>query len=108
MGNRDKVERWILGPKFLWEPEDTWNTNTKTPAISPEDSELKKVVHVNQIAVQTDFLSVLENHASTWSKMVRIVALLMLFVKKSKNEIKQRKIITSGEVTTTIITATMI
>ena len=108
MGNRDKVEQWILGPKFLWEPEDTWNTNTKTPAISPEDSELKKVVHVNQIAVQTDFLSVLENHASTWSKMVRIVALMMLFVKKLKTKIKQRKIITSDEVTTTLITTTII
>ena len=42
MGNRDKVEQWILGPKFLWEPEDTWNTNTNTPAINPEDPELKK------------------------------------------------------------------
>ena len=107
MGNRDKVEQWILGPKFLWEPEDTWNTNTKTPAISPEDSELKKVVHVNQIAVQTDFLSVLENHASTWSKMVRIVALMMLFVKKLKTMIKQRKILTD-EVAATLITTTMI
>ena len=65
MGNRDKVERWILGSKFLWEPENTWNTNTKTPAINPEDPVLKKVVHVNQIVVQTDVLSVLENHAST-------------------------------------------
>ena len=63
---------------------------------------------MNQIVVQTDVSSVLENHASTWSKMARIIALLMLFVKKSKTEIKQRKIITSGEVTTTIITATMI
>ena len=65
MGNRDKVERWILGLKFLWEPENTWSTNTKTPAINPEDPVLKKVVHVNQIVVQTDVLSVLENHAST-------------------------------------------
>ena len=23
MGNRDKVEQWILAPKFPWEPEDT-------------------------------------------------------------------------------------
>ena len=58
----EKIE-WILGPKFLWEPKDTWNTNTKTPDISPEDPELRKVVHVNQIIAQTDVLSVLENHA---------------------------------------------
>ena len=108
MGSRDKVEQWILGPKFLWEPEDTWNTNTKTPAISPEDPELKNVVHMNQIVVHTDVLSVLENHASTWSKMVRIVALMMLFVKKLKTKKKQRKTRTSDEVAATLITTTMI
>ena len=43
MGNRDKVKRWILGPKFLWGPEDTWNTNTKIPTINPEDPELKRM-----------------------------------------------------------------
>ena len=53
---------------FLWEPEDTWNTNTKAPAINPEGPELKKVAQVSQIVVQTDVLSVLENHASIWSK----------------------------------------
>ena len=64
---------------------------------------------MNQIVVQTDILSVLENHlASTWSKMVGIVALMMLFVKKLMTKIKQRKLITSDEVTTTLITTTMI
>ena len=92
----------------FWEPKDTWNTNTKTPAITPEDPELKKVVHVNQTVVQTDLLSFLENHASTWSKMVKIVALMILFAKKLKAKIKQRKMITSDEVTTTVITTTMI
>ena len=40
--------------------------------------------------------------------MVRIVALMMLFVKKSRTMKKQRKIITSDEVTATLITTTMI
>ena len=30
----------------------------------------KKVVHVNQIVLQTDVMSVLENQASPWSKVV--------------------------------------
>ena len=63
---------------------------------------------MNQIVVQTDVLSILENHASTWSKMVKIVALMMLFVKKLKTKKKQRKLIRSDEVTTTLITTTMI
>ena len=48
------------------------------------------------------------NLSSTWSKMVRIVALMMLLVKKLKTKIKQRKLITTDEVTTTLITTTMI
>ena len=40
--------------------------------------------------------------------MVRIVALMMLFVKKLKTKVKQRKMITSDEVTTTLITTAMI
>ena len=62
---------------------------------------------MNQIVLQTNILSVLKNHATTWSKMDRIVALMMLFVKKLKAKIKQRKMITSDEVTTQI-TTTMI
>ena len=86
MANRDKIERLICLPKFLWEPEDTRNTSIRTTAINPENPELKRYVHVNQIVVLIDFLSVLENHASTWSKMVRIVALMMLFVKNLKTK----------------------
>ena len=63
---------------------------------------------MNQIVVQTDVLPVLENHDSTWSKMVGIVALMMLFVKKLKTKKKQRKTITSDEVAATLITTTMI
>ena len=40
--------------------------------------------------------------------MVRIVALMMLFVKKLRTKKRQRKIITSDEVTATLITTTMI
>ena len=73
MGNRDEVERWIIGSKFLWKPEDTWNTITKTPTINSEDTELKTNVHVNQIVVQRDVLSALENHASSWPKWSRLL-----------------------------------
>ena len=62
---------------------------------------------MNQMAVNTNVLLVLENRSSTWSKMARIVALMMLFVKKLRTKKRQRKIITD-EVTATLITTTMI
>ena len=108
MTNRDEVERWSLGPNFLWEPEDTWNSNTKTQTINPEYSELKAFSHVNQIVVQTDLLLVLENHTSTWSNMVRIIALMMLFVKNVRPKIMQIKVIIPDEGTTRLVTTTMI
>ena len=37
----------IVGPKFLWEPEDTRNKNIKVPALNTD----KRDVHVNQIVV---------------------------------------------------------
>ena len=63
---------------------------------------------MNQMAVNTNVLLVLENRSSTWSNMARIVALMMLFVKKLRTKKRQRKIITSDEVTATLITTTMI
>ena len=88
-------------PNFLLEPQDTCNINTKTPAINPEG------VHLKQIVLQTD-MSIQEKHASTWSKMARIIALMMLFVKNLSSKIKQRKIVTLDEGTTTLITTTII
>ena len=52
-------------PKFVLEPGDTCSTNTKTPAINPEDLELKKDMHLNQIVFKTDIMSIQENHALT-------------------------------------------
>ena len=64
-------------------------------------------MHINQIVAQTYVLSVLESHASIWSKLV-IIALMMLFVKNLKTKIKQGKMITSVEITTTLIATSMI
>ena len=63
---------------------------------------------MNQIVVQTDLLLVQENHTSTWSNMVRIIALMMLFVKNVRLKIMQIKVIIPDEGTTRLVTTTMI
>ena len=63
---------------------------------------------MNQIVVQTDLLLVLENHTSAWSNMVRIIALMMLFVKNVRPKIMQIKVIIPDEGTTRLVTTTMI
>ena len=37
-----RVKEWLLGPKFLWKPEERWNLNRAIAPVSSDDSELKK------------------------------------------------------------------
>ena len=86
----------------------------KIQKLIREHSEAEQWHYVNTKENSADYvskeivLSVLGNHALTWSKMVRIFALMMLFLKNLKTKIKQRKMITSDEVSATLITTTMI
>ncbi|XP_014664457.1 PREDICTED: uncharacterized protein LOC106806845 [Priapulus caudatus] len=36
-------EQWLLGPKYLWEPESQWPRSEFSQELSPEDPEVKKV-----------------------------------------------------------------
>ena len=96
----------IVGPKFLWEPDDTRNKNIKVLALNTDNSELKRDVHVNQIVVGNDVLSILENYA-TWSTIFRVIALIIRFIKNLKYKTKKGERKTSDE-GTALSTTTMI
>ena len=108
MNNSKKVEKWIQGPKFLWETEDKWFKEKEVPSLNPEDPELKKCVSVHQVAVTLDILSILEGRVSQWNKLLRVVALVLLFVTKLKTKTTSigEKQITKEE--STLINTTMI
>ncbi|XP_014674971.1 PREDICTED: uncharacterized protein LOC106815057 [Priapulus caudatus] len=36
-------EQWLLGPKYVWEPESQWPSSEFSKELSPEDPEVKKV-----------------------------------------------------------------
>ena len=70
-------------------------------------------IYFVNLRIQSEYRKIRTRNKSVFghfsrSEMVRIVALMMLFVKKLKTKIKQRKMITSDEVATILITITMI
>ena len=76
--------------KVLWKPEKKWSLNrTITPANS-DNPELKKYLVVSYMSTTSNVLSPLEMHVSYWSKMVRIVALVVRFNSNLVSAIKHK------------------
>ena len=76
--------------KVLWKPEKKWRLNrTITPANS-DNPELKKYLVVSYMSTTSNVLSPLEMHVSYWSKMVRIVALVVRFNSNLVSAIKHK------------------
>ena len=91
--NDDKVKRWYLRPQFLWEPEATWDDYKLIPPVNEKDPELKKEFVVCLATKPVDVLTALENRISDWSKMVRVVALVIKFKEILLSKVNQCEII---------------
>ena len=91
--NDDKVKRWNLGPQFLWEAEATWDEYKIIPPVNERDPELKEEFVVYLAIKPVDVLTALENRISDWSKMVRVVALVIKFKEILLSKINQPEII---------------
>ena len=91
--NDDNVKRWYLGPQFLWEQETTWDYNKIIPPVNEKDPELKKEFVLCLATKPVDVLTALYNLISDWSKMVRVVALVIKFKEILLSKINQHGII---------------
>ena len=91
--NDDKVKKWYLGPQLLWEPEGTWDGNKIILPVNEKGPELKKEFVVCVATKSVDVLTALENRISNWSRMVRVVALLIKFKEILLSKINQHNII---------------
>ena len=103
--NDDKVKSWYLGPQFLWEPEATWDDYKVIPPVNKKDPELKKEFVVCLATKPVDVLTALENRISDWSKMVRVVALVIKFKEVLLSKINQHEIIRKVKSTTLLNTS---
>ena len=87
------MKRWYLGPQFLWETEATWDDSKIIPPVNEKDPQLKKEFAVCVTTKSVDVLAALENRMSDWSRMVRVVALVIKFKEILLSKIIQHSII---------------
>ena len=99
IGNkRHKIDQWFNGPSFLWKDTNEWPPSEKIPEVdSNNDPEIKRVAVVNMVDQKQDILSILESRVSSWVKMKRVLALVMLFKSKLLSKISEGKTYLNSE-----------
>ena len=90
---REEIDQWFNGPSFLWKGTNEWLPSAKIPEVdSNNDPEIKMVAAVNMVGQKQDILSILESRVSSWVKMKRVLAQVMLFKSKLLSKISEGKI----------------
>ena len=77
-----REERWLMGPEFLWKPQDMWPLQTETLSeISEKDPEVKPEVKVcvSSLDKQSSLLSDYFQKCSSWLRQKKIVAWLLRY-----------------------------
>ena len=81
----DKVDRWFFGPRFLKLPKSDWPIGTEKFDVALDDPEVKINVMKTEVATPSDSITNLLNRVSSWFKIKRIIATILLWhQKKSK------------------------
>ena len=82
------MKRWFQGPEFLWGPQTAWCEEKLQYDIAEDDVEVKMTMRFNAISKEDDILTVLESRMSSWNKMKRVMAYVMMFIQGLKQRIK--------------------
>ena len=77
MKQNKNVKRWFQGPELLWGPQTAWCEERLQYDIAEDDVEVKMTMRVNAISKEDD-ITVLESRISSWKKMERVMAYVMM------------------------------
>ncbi len=77
-----KVQRWLNGPSLLYKKEINRDMESASAEVSDDDPEVVKSVHTCAIPSRFDLLNRLEVRISSWIKMKRVLAMMLLFIRK--------------------------
>ena len=72
-----KNDRWLKGPKFLWQDESHWPSMIEIPVLRNEDPEVRKEAQVYTTVLQGDVLEPLMSRYSSWWRLKVAVAWLL-------------------------------
>ena len=77
MKRHSRVKRYFRDPDFLWKPMSTWQNNVDYYEVDDNDKEVK-ITKINSVQIKNDILSTLDSKISSWRKMKRVMAYMML------------------------------
>ena len=85
------VKKWINGPSFLSDHDDEWKiTKQKVLCLSGDDPEVRRHVH-SAATPYNDFERNFLNRFSTFSRLRRITAWVLIFYKNVCKRVQERK-----------------
>ena len=89
MTNTKKVQRWYIGPAFLWQPEESWSLGKDScPSLDESDPEIKHDVKVNVTRTcSNSVLAWLEEKVLDWTRMKRIIGIVLKYVQLLKSKL---------------------
>ena len=86
-----KNNRWLKGPKFLWETESHWPRMAEIPTLKDDDPVVRKEAQIYAAVVQYDVLESLASSYSSWWKLKSAVAWLLRYKKYLQMKVELRK-----------------
>ena len=93
--NHEKVDRWLNGPEFLWLDASKWTTHGKKdiPEVDQDDPEVKTKLSVHATsAVNKGITSTVQSRISSWSKLLRVTAWVMRWIKIVRKQVNKTNI----------------
>ena len=88
-----KSKIWIGGPTFLWGPQSEWPTNPDMDLrIDPKDPEARKSINT-AIVQESHLLDDLILRFSSWVKLKRILAWILLYISRLSQHVHNHKML---------------
>ena len=73
-------DRWLRGPKFLWESEECWPKMIEVPCLEDDDPEVRKENRIYTTTTSvSDVMERLIKYHSSWWKLKKAVSWLLRF-----------------------------
>jgi len=69
-----KNDRWLKGPKFLWENESHWPKMIEIPVLDNGDPEVRKEAQIYVSVLQSNVVDDLISYYSCWWKLKCAIA----------------------------------
>lgn len=85
-----KNDRWLTGPKFLWEEEECWPAMVEILILKDDDPEVRKEHQIYVASARRDVMEELMMYYSSWWKLKVAVSWLLRYKRYLKNKIKNK------------------